>query len=563
MIRPTTRVLLSMPLLLVVAAGCRARSAPSSPRVPATTTSGIRFEDVTSAAGLQFRHSTGADGRYLLPESLGNGGAFLDFDHDGLLDVFLVNGAGWPDRPATRTYPALYRNTGRGKFVNVTAQAGLNVSMQGMGCAVGDFDNDGHDDLLVTCLGPNHLFRNLGTGRFQDVTAGTPLAKAPRWSWHTSAAWTDYDRDGLLDLFICRYVAWSPKEDVPCRSKSGRRTYCGPEFYPGDRPVLYRNLGHGRFEDVSARTGIGAVAGKGLGVLPVDEDGDGWTDLVVANDLVPNFLFRNEQGKRFREVGQEAGLAVGDSGQARAGMGIDLADTQNNGTLSVAIGNFANEGLALFTQDGSLYQDQAAAAGLLPASLSRLTFGLLFLDADQDGWPDLFAYNGHVDPLVAEENSALTYPQNPSLFRNVQGHFEDVSASAGPAFQQPQVGRGCAWGDFDNDGRPDLLLCENAGPARLLRNVTPAGAHWLGVRLVGRGGNRNGYGAEIKLVSAGTTQRRWVRSGGSYLSHSDSRALFGLGDGGALERLEVKWPSGKITLQKAPAVDQYLEIREP
>ncbi len=568
MTRKCVRLLLLLPLTAAWS-GCRTaprKVAPTSGAAAVSPTAPIRFEDVTAAAGIRFTHFTGADGRYLLPESIGGGGAFLDYDADGHLDLFLVNGASWPDGPKRHTPPALYRNRGDGTFEEVTKQAGLNHSLPGMGCAVGDFDNDGHDDLLVTCLGPNRLYRNLGNGRFQDVTAGSGLGTVPRWSWHTSAAWTDYDRDGLLDLFLCRYVSWSPEKDVPCRSKTGKRTYCGPEFYPGDRPVLYRNLGRGRFEDVSARTGIASAVGKGLGIVPVDENEDGWVDLAVANDMTPNFLFRNEAGKRFVEVGQESGLAVGESGRPRAGMGIDIADTRNDGRLSVAIGNFANEGLALFSQEGGLYSDQAGPAGLLPESLSRLTFGLMFLDADRDGWQDLFAFNGHVNPLVAEEGEegeGATYRQSPLLFRNSRGQYTNVSATAGPAIQQPQVGRGCAWGDFDNNGHPDLLLCENGGPARLLRNTTDDAHHWLGIQLQGRSSNRNGYGAEVRLTAGGVTQRRWVRSGASYLSHSDSRALFGLGPQASVDRLEVRWPSGKTTVQEGIAADRYLQVREP
>ncbi|MGV3722631.1 MAG: CRTAC1 family protein [Actinomycetota bacterium] len=557
---PLTRAAPLASLLALTITGCRQPAQPTpGSRSPAQPP--IRFEDVTAAAGVSFKHNNGADGRFLLPESIGGGCAFLDFDGDGLLDLFFVNGTSWPDRPQRTTYPALYRNRGKRGFEDVTRKAGLAVPLQGVGCSVGDFDNDGHDDLLITCLGPNRLFRNLGNGAFRDVTAGSGLTAA-QWDWHTSAAWTDFDHDGKLDLFICRYVDWSPETDQPCHSKSGQRTYCGPEFYPGKPPLLYRNLGGGRFEDVSAETGVASAPGKGLGILPIDENRDGWTDLIVANDLVPNFLFRNKSGHRFQEVGQEAGVAVGESGQARAGMGIDAADIWNDGRVSVAIGNFANEGLALFSQDGDLYEDRASTAGLLPASLARLTFGLLFLDADRDGRQDLFAYNGHVDPLVAEEDANSAYRQLPLIFRNEGARFVDASQEAGPAFQVGQVGRGCAWGDFDNDGRPDLLLCENGGPARLLRNATTDSHHWLGVKLLGAKGNRNGYGAEVTVSSGGVTQRRWIHSGGSYLTHSDTRALFGLGKAASVDRLEVKWPSGAVQRRENVAVNHYLTITE-
>jgi hypothetical protein len=415
----------------------------------------------------------------------------------------------------------------------------------------------------VTCVGPNHLFRNLGNGKFSEVTQTSGLGGGGRWDWHTSAAWVDYDRDGKLDLFICRYVRWSPETDVVCKAASGARTYCGPVQYTGQPSLLYRNLGNGKFRDVSTATDIASAPGKGLGVLPIDENGDGWMDLFVSNDLVPNHLWQSEGGKRFREVAQENGVAVAESGTPRAGMGVDVADPRNAGDLAFGIGNFAGEGLALFRRGPGGYTDAGRSAGLVPASLARLTFGLAFLDADRDGWSDLFAYNGHVDPHAGENGEASQFRQPPQLFRNERGSFVDVTATAGPPLQTPQVGRGCAWGDFDNDGRPDLLLCENAGPTRLLRNTTPDSHHWLGVRLHGRQGNRDGYGAEVRLSTAAGTQRRWIHSGGSYLSASDPRALFGLGDAAAADRLEIRWPSGKVTQLTTPGSDQYLDVTEP
>jgi len=544
--------------------GCRLpdRSAPAL-KSAAGPDIEIRFEDVTRAAGLRFTHYTGADGRFLMPESVGPGGAFLDYDGDGWLDIFLVNSADWPGRAGAAKTGALYRNQHDGTFQDVTRKAGLAVAMYGQGCAVGDYDGDGWDDLLVTCVGPNRLFRNTGKGGFQLAANAGALTAGPRWAWHTSAAWFDYDRDGRLDVFVCRYVKWSPETDVPCKAASGAQTYCGPAQYSRDASVLYRNLGNGRFQDVSEATGISGSPGKGLGVVAVDEDQDGWTDLMVTNDLVPNHLWRNEQGKRFREVAQESGVAVGESGAPRAGMGIDVADVKNDGGLAFSIGNFAGEGLALYARDPAGYQDIGRPVGLVPASLNRLTFGLMFLDADRDGWEDLFSYNGHVDPHAGENGEAVRFRQQPQLFRNQAGRFMDVTATAGPPLQELQVGRGCATGDFDNDGRPDLLLCENAGRTRLLRNVSSDSHRWVGVQLRGRGGNRNGYGAEVRLSANGLTQRRWVRSGASYLSHSDTRALFGLGAGAAAERLEVFWPSGKRSVIERPEPDRYLTIDEP
>lgn len=523
----------------------------------------IRWEDVSGSVGLRFSHYNGADGRFFMPESVGSGGAFLDYDGDGWLDILLVNGQNWPDRPKSNQTLALYRNGGDGSFKDVTRAAGLDTSMYGLGCAVGDFDNDGHDDVLITGMGPNRLFRNTGAGRFQDVTSASGLGKAEKWDYHTSAAWFDYDRDGLLDLFTCRYVDWSPQKDVPCRSGSGKRIYCGPNQYPPVKSRLYRNVGRGRFQDVSAATGISSVTGKALGVLPIDENGDGWTDLLVTNDTTPNHLFRNEGGKRFSEVAQEAGVAVDENGRARAGMGVDVADVRNDGGLAFSIGNFSQEGLSLYERTEGLFMDVAGGAGLTPSSLHNVTFGLTFLDADRDGQQDLFTYNGHVDPHAEEAGGAVTYRQKPQFFRNEGGSFREIGAETGETFRLPQVGRGCAWGDYNNDGRPDLLLFENAGPARLLRNASSDSHPWLGVRLKGARGNRNAYGAEVRLTAGGVTQRRWVRSGGSYLSHSDTRALFGLGVATSVERLEVRWPSGSSTVLEHPKLGAYLEVTEP
>jgi len=550
--------------VLAALSGCGGHPS-SKPAPPAVSASGspIQFADVTAAAGIHFTHFTGADGRLLMPESVGSGGGFLDYDGDGWLDVYLVNSTSWPKHPSLGKTGALYRNLHDGTFQDVTRAAGLAVPMYGQGCAVGDFDADGRVDLLVTCLGPNHLFRNLGNGRFSDVTAASGLGGGGPWDWHTSAAWLDYDRDGQLDLFICRYIRWSPETDVECKAATGDRTYCGPMQYPEQPSLLYRNLGNGKFQDVSRSTGIASAPGKGLGVVPLDENGDGWVDLFVSNDLVANHLWRNEGGRKFHEVAQENGVAVADSAAARAGMGIDVADLRNADDVTFAIGNFAGEGLALFRRGPAGYADEARSSGLLPASLTSLTFGLAFLDADRDGWTDLFTYNGHVDPFAGKNGEAIRFRQAPQLFRNQKGAFTDVSAQAGAPFLELQVGRGCAWGDFDNDGRPDLLLCENAGPARLLRNATSDTHHWLGVRLRGKPGNRDGYGAEVRLTVDGVTQRRWIHSGSSYLSANDTRALFGLGDASRADRLEVRWPSGRHSEATAPALDRYLEVAEP
>lgn len=550
-------------LCLFLTTGCPKTAGgpkPSASTQPAAT---IRFEDVSTSAGIRFQHFRGADGRFLMPESVGPGGAFLDYDGDGWLDLYLANGSNWPDRSEVHKTGALYRNQGDGTFRDVTREAGLATSLYGLGCAVGDYDNDGHDDLLLTGMGATRLFHNTGKGRFADVTPASGLDHPAPWDYYTSAAWFDYDRDGQLDLFVCRYVDWSPQKDVPCRSGSGKRIYCGPNQYSPVRSQLFRNLGQGRFRDVSGPIGIAAASGKALGALPIDENGDGWLDLFVTNDTTPNHLFRNEGGKRFKEVAQELGVAVDENGRMRSGMGIDVADVHNNGGVAFTIGNFVKEGVSLYNRSGSLYTDAAGGTGLVPASLQSVTFGLTYLDADRDGWQDLFTYNGHVDPHADEAGGTNSYRQLPLLFQNRSGTFTEVGAQAGPTFKTPQVGRGCAWGDFDNDGRPDLLLCENAGPTRLLKNVTDDRNHWLGIQLQGTRGNRNGYGAEVRITAGGITQRRWVRSGGSYLSHSDSRALFGLGTAASVDRLEVRWPSGAVSQETAVTPDRYMTLKEP
>lgn len=555
-------------LALCVGAGCKPSTPPASPATSPTTPNGavaspVQFENVTAPAGIRFSHFGGAEGKLLMPESVGPGGAFLDYDDDGWLDLYLVNSSTLTGKPAPNQIGALYRNQRNGTFRDVTREAGLAVPFYGQGCTVADYDGDGRDDLLVTCLGPNHLFRNVGNGKFQEVTAAVGLSGGGPWDWHTSAAWLDYDHDGRLDLFICRYARWSPQLDITCRASNGKQTYCGPVQYDPQPSVLYRQLENGKFQDVSQATTIASAPGKGLGVVPVDEDGDGWVDLFISNDLVANHLWHNEGGKRFREVAQERGVDVADSGSARAGMGVDVADIRNDGSLAFAVGNFAGEGLALFDRSEGGYVDAGRKAGLVPASLPRLTFGLLFLDADRDGWSDLLTYNGHVDPHAGESGETIQFRQPLQLFRNQQGIFSDITATAGAPLQEPQVGRGCAWGDFDNDGRPDLLLCENQGPTRLLRNTTPDTHHWLGLRLRGRGKNRNAYGAEVRLTANGITQRRWIHSGSSYMSHSDTRALFGLGAAERVERLEIRWPSGRTLEVPAPQLDRYTDVTEP
>jgi hypothetical protein len=566
--------LLSPVLLAALAgAGCERRPAANATAAPQP----IRFTDVAQAAGVTFRHQSGRSGRFYLPETMGSGCAFLDYNNDGRLDLFLVNSSRLPGFTGKGPcYPALYRNRGDGTFENVTHAAGLEVDCYGMGCAVGDYDNDGCPDLYLTALGPNHLFHNNGNGTFTDVTRKAGVGD-PRFS--TSAAWLDYDRDGLLDLFVCNYCDWSPALNPVLTDARGRKHMAGPRRYKGASSALYRNRGDGTFEDVTRRAGVYSAAGKSLGVLVSDLDDDGWPDLVIANDMEPNLLYRNNRDGTFREMGVEAGVAYANTGKARAGMGIDSADIGNNGREAIVIGNNSTEGLALFQADtasGSAFTDVAEAAGLFTPSLPFLTFGALFVDVDNDGLKDLFVANGHVDEAIQYTQPNTTFAERPLLFRNVGGgRFREIGAAAGPALQAPTVARGVAAGDFDGDGRLDLLVSVNNGRPMLLHNDPPSlrGAPakgtatqerrgWLAVRARGVKSNRSGIGTRVTVEAGGVRRQGWVRSGSSYGSASDLVAWFGLGAALKAERVTLRWPSGTVqTLTDVP-VNREIRVEE-
>ena len=406
---------------------------------------------------LQFRHRNGAYGGKLLPETMGAGCAFLDYDADGWQDILFVNGMDWPGHKKERSTLRLYRNNRNGTFSDVTRSAGLDVELYGMGVAVGDWNNDGFPDLLITCVGQNRLFRNTGKGTFVDVTKASGLGG--RTAFSTSALWFDFDRDGLLDLFVCNYVKWSAEHDVFCSADGKQKSYCTPEAYRGDTCWLFRNRGNGTFEDVTATSGIFDSSSKSLGVAMLDDDQDGWPDLMVANDTQPNKLYRNQRNGTFKEVGVQAGVAFSADGRARAGMGIDAADFENSGRMGVAVTNFDNEMTGLYRSLGpGLYEDVAKAAGVGAASRNRLGFGCLFADLDLDGALDLVLANGHIDEAVRSLRTGVGHAQPPLLFRNLgNGKFQDVAAAAGADFARPRVGRGLACGDFDRDGDLDLL----------------------------------------------------------------------------------------------------------
>ncbi len=526
---------------------CGAGIAAAAPRLSAERRAlGMRFVDVTAKAGLNFRHNSGAYGGKLLPETLGSGCAFIDYDADGWQDILLVNGMDWPGHKQARSTLRLYRNNRDGTFADVTKAAGLDVEMYGMGVAVGDFNNDGFPDLLVTCVGQNRLFRNTGKGTFVDVTRSSGLDG--RLGLSTSALWIDFDRDGLLDLFVCNYVKWSGDHDVFCSLDGKQKSYCTPEAYRGDTCWLFHNRGNGTFEDVTATSGVFDTSSKSLGVTMVDYDQDGWPDLFVANDTQPNKLYRNMRNGTFKDVAVEAGLAFSADGKARAGMGVDSGDFDNSGRPGLAITNFDNEMIGLYRSPRSgIYEDVALRAQVGAPSRNTLGFGCVLADVDLDGLLDLVVANGHIDETVRNIRGNVGYAQPPHLFLNQgDGTFRDAAAEAGAEFVTPRVGRGLAYGDFDRDGDLDLLVTTNNGPACLFRNDQLAGNRSLRIRLVGTKSNRDAIGASVQIFNGTAAQSRMVKSGSSYLSQSELPVTFGVGTRDRVDRVVITWPSGRI-----------------
>ena len=518
--------------------------------------------DVTAAAGIQFNHHSGAFGGKFLPETLGSGCAFLDYDGDGWQDILLINGMDWPGHKQTRSTLRLYRNNRNGSFTDVTRQAGLDIEMYGMGVAVGDYNNDGFPDILITCVGQNRLFKNTGKGAFIDVTRASGLAG--KQSFSTSALWFDYDRDGLLDLFVCNYVRWSPAQDVFCSLDGTHKSYCTPEAYRGETCWLFHNRGDGTLEDVTATSGIFDSSSKSLGVAMFDYDQDGWPDLLVANDTQPNKLYRNRRDGTFEDVAVQAGLAFSSEGKARAGMGVDTADFDNSGRPGVAITNFDNEMIGLYKAvGGGVYQDVAQAAGVGLASMNTLGFGCMFLDVDLDGSEDLAVANGHIDETVRNIRGNVGYAQSPQLFLNDgRGNFHDVASAVGGDFNRPRVGRGMCYGDFDRDGDLDILMTTNNGPAFLFRNENLSGNKSVRFHLVGTKSNRDAIGAVVRIYQAGSAQSRMVKTGSSYLSQSELPVTFGLGRREAIDRAVIEWPSGRTEEYKNLRAGQSYECVE-
>ncbi len=510
----------------------------------------LRFTDVTAEAGIDFTHVTGAFGEKWMPETMGSGGGFLDYDADGWPDIFLVNGAEWSGHQTGAAATArLYRNLRDGRFADVTRVAGLDISLYGMGAAFADYDGDGDTDVYLTAVGDNVLMRNDG-GVFRDVTDAMRVtgngerAGSPR-AWSTGAAWVDVDRDGWVDLFVCNYVQWTPETDLFTTLDGVNKSYATPQQYQGESCRLYRNERGRAFVDVTEPAGVLNHEGKSLGVAVGDFNGDLWPDLVVANDVQPNFLYLNNGDGTFVDVAPRAGVGFDEFGRARAGMGVDVADVMGDGNLSIAIGNFSREPVSLYTQIGEeLFQDRAGAARLTRSTLLPLTFGVLFADLDLDGAQDLLLANGHIEPDINTVQQDITFAQPPQVFVNDgQGRFHDVGPTVSEIFTQPLVARGIATADYDRDNDLDVLLTTNGAEPVLLRNDLPVEANWIGVHAKGNAPNRQAIGAVVTVFAGDLTQRRMVRTGSSYLSQSMVQPLvFGMGKHTQVDSLTVEWP---------------------
>jgi hypothetical protein len=493
---------------------------------------------------------------------MGPGCAFIDYDNDGYPDILVVNGNNWPGHSADiKSTLKLFHNNGNGTFTDVTQKAGLAVSMFGLGVAVGDYDNDGYDDVFVTAVGQSHLFHNNGNGTFTDLTKLAGLWGQNEFS--TSAAWLDYDRDGRLDLLVANYVQWSPQTDLFCTLDGNHKSYCTPESYKGTSLRLWHNLGDGKFEDVTQRTGLYDPTSKSLGIAVVDYNGDGWPDLLVTNDTQPNKLYLNTGNGTFEEKGVAAGIAFSEDGIARAGMGIDAADYDRSGAPSVIITNFANQMVSLYHNErNGLFVDEAPQSEVGRATLVTLGFGCFFFDYDNDGWPDIFIADGHIEDQIERVQKRVTYAEPPHLFRNIGGRrFDDVTWQVGSALASPKVARGAAYADIDNDGFLDFVVTTNGGPAFLFHNEGGTNQS-LRVRLRGRASNRDGIGAVVHVTSGQDKQWQMVHSGSSYLSQSELVLTFGVGVRRIVDSLEVRWPSGRIDTLSNINAGQTITVEE-
>jgi enediyne biosynthesis protein E4 len=523
----------------------------------------ITFRDITAEAGIHFKHNNGAFGKRYLPETMGPGCAFIDYDNDGWPDIVLVNGENWPGHPGPRTTLKLYHNNHDGTFTDVTHKAGLDVPMYGLGVAVGDYDNDGYDDLFVTAVGQSHLFHNNRNGTFTDVTKAAGLWGPNEFS--TSAAWVDYDRDGKLDLVVANYVQWSIKDDLFCTLDGIHKSYCTPESYKGASLRLWHNLGNGKFEDATKKAHLYDTTSKSLGIAVLDYNGDGWPDLLIANDTQPNKLYLNKKDGTFEDEGVPAGIGFSEDGVARAGMGVDAADYDHSGRPSIIITNFANQMMSLYHNEGhGLFVDEAPTSAVGRDSLMTLGFGCFFFDYDNDGWPDIFVSDGHIEKDIERVQKRVKFAEPPHVFRNLgNGKFVEVTDSLGAVFAEPKVGRGAAYADIDNDGYLDLLMTTNGGPAYLFHSEGGTN-HSLRIKLVGTQSNRDGLDSVVRVISDGgkLKQDKMLRSGSSYLSASELVLTFGLGQETKADSVEVQWPSGHVDKLSNVSAGQTVTIQE-
>jgi hypothetical protein len=560
------RLLSGLPFLALLFLALPGRQASKAPDQPQPLPG--KFTDATATLGLHFQYFASHTAKHYLPETMGAGVALFDYDNDGRLDIFLVNGAplrdptpkgSIPQKSGPQYWNRLFHQKPDGTFVDVTEKAGLEGSGYGMGVAVGDYDNDGYEDLYVTAYGGNKLYHNNGNGTFTDVTEKAGVAGS---GWSTSAAWVDLDGDGLLDLVVLRYVQWD-FDDIWCgEHKEGYRSYCHPDIFQPASPLVYHNDGNGHFTEVSQRIGL-AKPGKGLGIALADYDRDGHVDVFVANDSMVQFLYHNKGDGTFEEVGLLSQVAVDGDGRTYAGMGVDFADYNNDGWPDVVITDLANQRYALYQNNGdSTFTYASFSAGLARSTMQHSGWGVRFLDYDNDGWKDLLIAQGHDLETIELNYPNLHYREPMLLLRNSGRDFADVSRDSGAVFHESWVARGMAIGDIDNDGRIDAVVTTNDGAAYILRNETPTQNHWLTLKLVGHKSNRDAIGAEVKLVTAKGQQFATVSTAGSYLSSSDKRVHFGLGSESVAQTIEIRWPSGILETLKDIRSDQILEVDE-